>query len=406
MNHSDIQLRSDEVQELMSFIPSRIIRWGITVIFLTVLIMLYVSWLIQYPDVINARVKIVSTPPPIGLIARADGRLTLFVQDQSSVTAGTTLAIIENPADSDDVFVLQHVLEQFPALLARPQSLTNISIDRSASLGELQDTYNDFIKTLLSYQLILVHTSSNTSLAATAPLYGDHVSKLVHDKVILTEELDVSRKKFQSNKILLDKGLVSEIALAEYEQEFKNKKASLDYVNAEIQYVKNNLILSLELMTKQLESQIAEWEHTYLLRAPVSGVISLFEFWNNNQYVKNGSTVLTIIPHASAIVGKLLLPVAGSGKVEPGQDVYITCDSYPYREYGFVRGKVDTMSLIAHDNQYLVQVILTDGLKTTFNKELEFKQEMDGNARIITKKKRLIERIFSQFRHIFSSSVM
>ena len=403
MEDTDIQIRSDEVQELMNFIPSRIVQWGITVIFLTLLVALYVAWRIEYPDVINARVKIVSVPPPIDLIARVDGKLTLFVQDMSIVTSGTRLAIIENPADLKDVFALKKSLESFQSSIKTPAGITNVVFDRTASLGTLQSTYNEFIKNLLSYQLILKHTA-DPSAQSVAPRYGDHVSKLVHDRAILNEELDIARRKFESNKILFDKGRISALSLAEYKETYNKKKTSLNYIDAEIEYATDNLVLTIELMYKRLESQLAQWEHTYVFYAPINGTVSLFEFWNNNQFVDSGDTVLTIIPKSSTIIGKVLMPVAGSGKVEQGQKVLIKCDSYPYREYGFVTGYVDTMSLIAHNNQYIVKVQLPNGLTTTSNKELGFKQEMDGSAMIITKEARLITRIFNQFRHIFASS--
>lgn len=403
MEKNEIQIRSDEVQELMSFIPSRMVQWGITVIFVTLLVALYVAWLIEYPDVINARVKIISSPPPIDLVARVAGKLTLFAQDQSVVTAGTRLAIIENPADTSDVFALKKHLESFQYSIDDPAGITNIIFDRTASLGALQNTYNEFIKNLISYQLILKHTASRPS-EMIAPRYGDHVSKLVHDRAILVEELEVAKKKYESNKILLEKGLISALTLAEFEEAYNKKKTSLDYINAEIQYVKNNLILSIELMYKRLESQLAEWEHTYVFYSPINGTVSLFEFWNNNQYVDAGDTVLTIIPKTSEILGKVLMPVAGSGKVEKGQKVLIKCNSFPFREYGFVKGSVDSMSLIPQDNQYIVRVTLPDGLRTTFDNELDFKQEMEGTAMIITREDRLITRIFYQFRHIFTSS--
>ena len=56
------------------------------------------------------------------------------------------------------------------------------------------------------------------------------------------------------------------------------------------------------------------------------------------------------------------------------------------------------------DDRYLVNVDLPDGLTTTFDKTLEFKQEMDGTARIITRDLRLIQRFFHEFRYLFGSS--
>lgn len=51
-----IELRSEEVQEVISHVPGRIIQWGITVIFMVLLSMLTISWFVKYPDILTANV--------------------------------------------------------------------------------------------------------------------------------------------------------------------------------------------------------------------------------------------------------------------------------------------------------------------------------------------------------------
>ena len=46
------QIRSDEVQEIISAVPSWMIRWGITLIFGLILMLVSLSWFIKYPDII------------------------------------------------------------------------------------------------------------------------------------------------------------------------------------------------------------------------------------------------------------------------------------------------------------------------------------------------------------------
>jgi HlyD family secretion protein len=46
------ELRSEEVQEVMGAIPVWILRWGITILFLVVLVLVIGSCFFKYPDVI------------------------------------------------------------------------------------------------------------------------------------------------------------------------------------------------------------------------------------------------------------------------------------------------------------------------------------------------------------------
>ena len=46
------QIRSDEVQEIISAVPNWMIRWGITLIFGLIVMLIALSWFIKYPDII------------------------------------------------------------------------------------------------------------------------------------------------------------------------------------------------------------------------------------------------------------------------------------------------------------------------------------------------------------------
>ena len=91
--HEEIELRSEEVQEILGRIPHWIIRWGITVIFLTMAVILAGSWFFQYPDIIESSLVVTTTHPPASIVARTNGKLDrLFVEDQQQVKQGDVLA--------------------------------------------------------------------------------------------------------------------------------------------------------------------------------------------------------------------------------------------------------------------------------------------------------------------------
>jgi len=58
---------------------------------------------------------------------------------------------------------------------------------------------------------------------------------------------------------------------------------------------------------------------------------------------------------------------------------------------------VQNISLVPDDKgNYYVDVVLPEGLKTSYNKTLKFDKELRGNAEIVTQDLRLIERFFYQ----------
>lgn len=94
-----------------------------------------------------------------------------------------------------------------------------------------------------------------------------------------------------------------------------------------------------------------------------------------------------------------------------GQEVIIKLDNFPYNEYGSLKGIVSEISLMTNTQQtnqgdleqYLIHVELPDGLKTNYSQLLPFKYELKGVAEIITRDRRLIERVFDNFRYMLSN---
>lgn len=83
--YKEIELRSEEVQEVMSHVPVWILRWGITVLFCIVIILLIGSYLFKYPDVVEAEITVSTQNPPAYVVARVAGRLEELCAENGAV---------------------------------------------------------------------------------------------------------------------------------------------------------------------------------------------------------------------------------------------------------------------------------------------------------------------------------
>jgi hypothetical protein len=89
------------------------------------------------------------------------------------------------------------------------------------------------------------------------------------------------------------------------------------------------------------------------------------------------------------------------GKVKVGQDVLIRFSWFPYQEFGAVRGRIMAIADVPlKDSIFLARVMSPDGLITTYNKTLTVKTGMTASADVITDDRRLLEKLFYQFRKI------
>lgn len=101
------------------------------------------------------------------------------------------------------------------------------------------------------------------------------------------------------------------------------------------------------------------------------------------------------------LIAKLKSPAQNSGKIKTGQIVNIRLENYPDTEFGILKGIVKSISLIPDkEGLYLIDVELPQILITSYNIEIDFKQEMRGTAEIVTEDLRLIERFFYQFKEV------
>lgn len=422
----DIELRSEEVQEVLSALPNWMIRWG-SLLFLALLLMvLALSWFIKYPDIIASEAIITTEIPPQKAHARITGNLDiLFVVDNESVIKGQPLSILENTANHTDVFFLKSIIDT--VRIKNKEFSFPIADIPILFLGEIDASYALFENSYIQYQLnkdLQPFENEATSNRFTISELRRRLTNLENQKELNASELRFRESDLDRFKSLYEKGVIAtseyETKQLEYlqaERNYKNMDASISQLRESIAGASSNLKSTQINRTREemvllkgviqsynkLKKSIEDWEMKYLLKSRINGTVTYLNFWNENQTVNQGDLVFTIIPSENnEYVAKLKTPARNSGKIKKGQRVNIKLENYPDTEFGILEGTVDKISLIPDvEGFYRIDVIMPDELITSYNKEIEFKQEMIGLAEIVTEDLRLIERFFYQLRNVF-----
>lgn len=426
-----IEIRSGEVQEILGGVPSRIVRYGILVFVAIFSLIIIFSFIFYYPDILRSNIVVTTENPPATLVARATGKIErLFVEDKDRVAAGQTIALIENPADYNDVLELEQMIDKVQPAFDTLNFTVSQRFNKSLQLGTVQEYYSQFLTRYEElnefYQrnyYILKEESYKEQLKNARILYD----RLWEQKVAIDKEYQIKQRNYERQKKLLAGEVVSSTVLEQAESEMLSKKSELDgirstlaekqidiseldqkiienekeYHDFKIQY-ESALIEAFN----NLNSQASDWFLTYVLRSPIDGVVTFNKFYAENQNITEGDRVLTIVPEdVGEVIGKVELPVRGSGKVKEGLDVNVKFDNYPYMEYGLVRGKVKSVSLVPEDSFYMVEITFPNGLVTNYDNKLQMQSQLMGQAEIITEDLRLIQRIFNPLKALWKERV-
>ena len=352
-----IEIRSEEVQEIMGYIPHWLIRWGISLFFAVIFLVLVGSWFFRYPDIISSSIVVTTTNPPAAIVANTSGKIQhLFVKDKQEVTEGEYIAILENSVNHRHLSELKTRLDSLKSFFIHFDGSNFADFKTEYVLGELQSYYSVFLKVYADYRSFSeldYHRKNieaiNEQIEKRQILYERSANQVR----IMEEELQVSRKQYERNKKLYEDGIISQNDFEASKSMHLQKEYSLEgarstSTNAKIQISQlRQSILELELRKKEernrlqillnqayenLSGQVAQWEQRYVLKAPITGIVAFTRFWSVNQNVKAGDNVVTVVPEGkSKIIGKVVLPIMGSGKVKTGQKVNIKFTNYPPR---------------------------------------------------------------------------
>ena len=153
--HREIELRSEEVQEVMGKIPPAILRYGIVVLLGIMAVVLAGSACFSYPDTVETEFTLTTQNPPAYIMAQSAGRIEqLYTANSQPVGKGDMLGVIENVARTEDLFVLRERMKEWKQGGSRTEQVGTLFFHRIAELGSVQAAYSSC---LLAWNNYLQH---------------------------------------------------------------------------------------------------------------------------------------------------------------------------------------------------------------------------------------------------------
>jgi HlyD family secretion protein len=196
------------------------LRWGISTLCAIVVVLLLGSWFFKYPDTIRATMILTGQMPPASIVSKTNGRIKeLFVKDNQHVGAQEYLAVLENPASTNDMALLKRNLEKF---MQTTDTIVNFPHDE-LQLGAVQNAYTAFIRSVNTCQKFVELNYFPQKISAIEERiiqYRQQYQNLERQQKITEEQHSIAEKLHQRNLTLHSKQIISQEILEKSQNDF------------------------------------------------------------------------------------------------------------------------------------------------------------------------------------------
>lgn len=270
-------------------------------------------------------------------------------------------------------------------------------------------------------QEIELHTIEVDKLKKNIDRYKSEKTIAIYRLGKLQERILILKSQFDKILVLKNKGYLSE-------QKTSDAKGKLLQLQADIQSVKqgnvsldnkiNNALFELKLaplktnrstveykrLLLTLEQQIIETASldSYSIKSNINGRITSIQS-KVGQTVSNSSPIFAILPNDAMFQAELFIPSRAIGFIEPGKEVKIRYDAFPYQRFGLYEGIISNVAesiflpgelpipVRLDEPVYRAKVVLSTQYVKAFSKKLSLQSGMLLDADVILEKRTFIE---------------
>ena len=187
------------------------------------------------------------------------------------------------------------------------------------------------------------------------------------------------------------------------ERELSSAKAELPTVEMKVQTQVDQIRRQMSELQQGSVQEEAKREN--VLRAPLAGVLTNIAA-TRGEAVAESAPLAVVVPKGSGLHAQLLVPTRAIGFVQPGQEVVLRYDAFPFQRFGQYRGTVERVSrtvwspgekvgpVTVKEPVYRVDVRLDGQYVLSGDQKLALRPGMSVNADILQEKRKVWEWVF------------
>ena len=423
MDDKNLEIKSDDVQEILGTPPSWLVQWGTILMALVLLGLTLVFWKLEYPDEVRGDLVLRTSNPPKKVVAKADGFIAkLLIKENAKVEKGDQLLVMENAAKYDDIQLLGEHLDSIE--LMNSIDLINYNPTKGLELGELQKEYielDKLINNLKKSSRKLIDMDEFAEYDNQIIAYKEDIKKLTERKnknieILRDRETTLNERKKVYSKDVKNPSYKS--ALYEASANLRQTQDKIDENEFDINRLEDqirraeflkrglqkgargqnkDLLDNIQRQKNIIRQEIKNWEKTNILLSPISGTLLLKGYYDEEKFYQRGKPVVAILLDGDQeIIAQATIPVENANDVQAGQIAHLKLSNFPSITYGFLTGTVKSKKNQFQEGNCLVQIQLDNGMTSSKGEDLLFEPNMIGQVEIITEDRNVLERLFGK----------
>lgn len=421
------QEHSEEVQEIIGAVPGWLLRWGISLFFALLLLILLFAGFIKSPDIVPAKLKVDAENRPQEVLARREGKLTgLFVKAEQPVVKGQVLGFVESNADHGQVLSLSRQVDSLQEAMLEGNYgfASSIRFNTKTHYGEVQPALQEFY---LAYLQFLSYAPNGVYSKKERVIRNElHSLKLLEEQLaaqqqINREELTIAESEYDTHRKLAEANVISRQEFRQQESKFLSSRLPLH--NTRSSLISNSIsreqklreLMEMEHETveqraaflariQKFKSELDSWKKEHVLVSERDGKVVFHQALRQNQWLEANKPVMYVTDgqEGEEPFGELTLGQQSMGKIRVGQVVLIRLNAYPAQEYGLLRGKITYISSVLQgDSAYTARVTLPK--TTTYQRAVNLQVGLVAQAEVVTAEQSLLGRIFNSTRDLLKN---
>jgi membrane fusion protein len=239
-----------------------------------------------------------------------------------------------------------------------------------------------------------------------------------------TSRVASAREDFMRTQQLVKDGFVSDTALTAKRNEQLDQEVKLQNLRRTRATIERDLrsaqsdLPTVDLRARQQMDQLSrqkgelqqslvqeEARRETVIRAPISGIVTNIAV-ARGESVAADAPLATVLPAGSGLQAQLLVPTRAIGFVQPGNEVVMRYDAFPFQRFGQYRGKVSNVSrtvwspgekvgpMTVREPVYRIDVKLERQTVAAGGQEIALRPGMLVNADILLERRTVFEWIF------------